>query len=292
VLYLFVAPPAFLLGPLVGLLACARPASRREWAWLLLGGAAVAYWLGQGGDIAEQSVRALSVLAAGAFVTLTLLERGTPVSRALFAAGVGLALLAAWCGVLGVSWYELRLALSRGLERSLRVMAEQAPGVGKETADTFLEMANAAPAWAAAMPGVMFVQAVVGMLLAWGLHRRIARQPLGPPAAPFRAFRFSDQLVWLLVAGLALVLFPATRSLGDLGANLLLVGGLLYAARGLAVIRSAAGRLPAPTTVAIGLATLVLLPFVLGGLTLLGLADTWIDFRRRLAPPTTGGFDR
>jgi hypothetical protein len=25
-----------------------------------------------------------------------------------------------------------------------------------------------------------------------------------------------------------------------------------------------------------------LLPFVIGGLTLLGLADTWLDFRRRL----------
>jgi hypothetical protein len=30
-----------------------------------------------------------------------------------------------------------------------------------------------------------------------------------------------------------------------------------------------------------------LLPFVLGGLTLLGLADTWLDFRRRLAMSTT-----
>ena len=27
----------------------------------------------------------------------------------------------------------------------------------------------------------------------------------------------------------------------------------------------------------------------LGGLTLLGLADTWLDFRRRMASPATGG---
>jgi len=27
-----------------------------------------------------------------------------------------------------------------------------------------------------------------------------------------------------------------------------------------------------------------LLPFVAAGLTLLGLADTWLDFRRRLVP--------
>jgi hypothetical protein len=30
-----------------------------------------------------------------------------------------------------------------------------------------------------------------------------------------------------------------------------------------------------------------LLPFVFGGLTLLGLADTWLDFRRRLTASTT-----
>jgi hypothetical protein len=34
-----------------------------------------------------------------------------------------------------------------------------------------------------------------------------------------------------------------------------------------------------------------LLPFVVSGLLLLGLADTWLDFRRRLATPSTGGFD-
>jgi hypothetical protein len=41
----------------------------------------------------------------------------------------------------------------------------------------------------------------------------------------------------------------------------------------------------------LGVVTLLLLPFVLGGLTLLGLADTWLDFRRRLTP-VTGGFHR
>jgi hypothetical protein len=291
VLYLIVAPPAFLLAPLVGLLACARPASWREWLWLLLGGSAVVYWLGQGGDIAEQSVRALSVLGAGAFVALTLADEGTPVTRALTAAGVGLAALAAWCGMLGVSWPTLRMVMTRTLEAAFRTMATQAPGMSPETSTALRQLAEGAPQWAAAMPGMLYVQAVIGMLLAWGLHRRIARRPLGPAAAPFGAFRFSDQLVWLVVAGLALVMFPATPALRDAGTNCLVVGGTLYAARGLAVVRSAAGRLPAPTTVAIGLATLVLLPFVLGGLTLLGLADTWLDFRGRLAPPTTGGFN-
>jgi len=40
------------------------------------------------------------------------------------------------------------------------------------------------------------------------------------------------------------------------------------------------------------LVAMLVLPFVVGGLTLLGLADTWLDFRRRLSTPATGGTDR
>ena len=66
----------------------------------------------------------------------------------------------------------------------------------------------------------------------------------------------------------------------------------LYAARGLAVVGAGAGRLPRVTTAFVTVVALFLLPFVLGGLTLLGLADTWLDFRRRPASPATGGFNR
>ena len=39
-----------------------------------------------------------------------------------------------------------------------------------------------------------------------------------------------------------------------------------------------------PLVLAIALVTLVLMPFVLGGLTIVGFADTWLDFRRRVTP--------
>ena len=75
------------------------------------------------------------------------------------------------------------------------------------------------------------------------------------------------------------------------GDNLVLVWAALYAVRGMAVFAAIAGRVPAPVLAALAAVTLLLLPFVLGGLTLLGLADTWLDFRRRLTP-VTGGFER
>ena len=75
------------------------------------------------------------------------------------------------------------------------------------------------------------------------------------------------------------------------GANVLLVWGALYATRGLAVVTFFGRRTPPVVLVALALITVVMLPFVLGGLTIVGLADTWLDFRRRLTP-ATGGYDR
>ena len=77
-----------------------------------------------------------------------------------------------------------------------------------------------------------------------------------------------------------------------LGMNLLLLLGALYTARGLAVFWAQAGRISGAVTGVLLLISMFLLPFVVGGLTLLGLADTWLDFRRRSPTPTTGGFDR
>ena len=79
----------------------------------------------------------------------------------------------------------------------------------------------------------------------------------------------------------------------------LLVGIGLIAMVGLFVLYSASGQSAGATLAqgyrlilgAVAMVTLILLPFVLGGLTIVGLADTWLDFRRRLTP-ATGGHDR
>jgi hypothetical protein len=71
------------------------------------------------------------------------------------------------------------------------------------------------------------------------------------------------------------------------GANLLLVWAVLYAVRGLAVFAAGTRRVPTVVIATLSLIAMLLLPFVVGGLTLLGLADTWLDFRRRLAASAT-----
>jgi hypothetical protein len=56
----------------------------------------------------------------------------------------------------------------------------------------------------------------------------------------------------------------------------------------MAVFVAGARRTPTSVLTALALVTVILLPFVLCGLTLVGLADTWLDFRRRLTPSTGG----
>jgi hypothetical protein len=136
-------------------------------------------------------------------------------------------------------------------------------------------------------PGLLALASLGGIRLAWSWHHRIARRPLGPAPTPFTAFGFSDQLVWGWVVGLGLYLLPLPEVWTFVGTNLLLVWAVLYATRGLAVFSAGSGRVPGPVMATLTIVAMLLLPFVVGGLTLLGLADTWLDFRRRLAASAT-----
>lgn len=250
-------------------------------------------WLQPAGGVVDQLLRAAGVLVAGGFVAVSLGWKAPLFRRAVAAVGLAGLALALWCAALHLDWHELKMALSRDVVRSFEDLAGQADAAGSDDAGRFLrQLADGAPMWAALTPGLLFLNALAGVVLGWSLYHRIAARPLGAPPGPFAGFRFTDQAVWLPVAGLALVLWPAAPPVHDAGVNLLLVAGALYAVRGLAVVGAGAGRLPRVTTALVTLVALFLLPFVLGGLTLLGLADTWLDFRRRPASPATGGFNR
>jgi hypothetical protein len=55
------------------------------------------------------------------------------------------------------------------------------------------------------------------------------------------------------------------------------------------VLRASAGETSVFGWLIAGVIVIFLLPVALGVLISLGLADTWLDFRRRFAPPTLGG---
>jgi hypothetical protein len=278
-------------GPLAGLLLVSRPATVREWLWLLVGGAWSAIWLQQVGGLGEQVTRAGSVLLCGAFLALTLWQPSNAVGRALAATAAAGAILVGWMWRLGIGWSQLVSGVDRDLgsyETALRNQWRSA-GAPPEMVD---QTAAVLHSLSQLYPGLLALAGITGLRLAWTWYHRLATRPLGPPPAPFRSFGFSDQLIWGWVAALGLTLLPVPEAWRLVGTNLLLLLGALYTARGLAVFLAQSGRVAPPVIGVLLLISMFLLPFVVGGLTLLGLADTWLDFRRRSSTPTTGGIDR
>ncbi|HKT60355.1 MAG TPA: DUF2232 domain-containing protein [Gemmatimonadales bacterium] len=287
--FLLLAPPVFVFGPLAGLLLVSRPGTAREWLWLLAAGAWSALWLQQIGGVGAQVTRAAAVLLCGAFLSLTLWQPSNAVGRAVAATATAAAVLGLWMWRLGIGWSRLVQGVNQELSQYETVVREQwrTAGAPQQLIDQAGSMVHSV---SQLYPGLLALAGIAGLRLAWTWYHRLAVHPMGAPPAPFRTFGFSDQLVWGWVLALTLTLVPVPEAWRLAGANLLLVLGVLYAARGLAVVLSQAGGVAGPVGVVLGFIAVFLLPFVVGGLTLLGLADTWLDFRRRLSTPSTGGF--
>jgi predicted membrane protein DUF2232 len=287
--YILLAPPVFLFGPLAGLLLLSRPGTVREWLWLFAAAGLSVMWLNQPGGLATQFARAAAVLVAGTFLALTVWRPSGQFSRVLVAVALAGAALVGWMWHFDIGWSQIQRALEHDLWTSNRELITRlgqaaSRSSGQEVLD---QMSAIVHTMASFYPALLTLASVAGLTLAWRWHHRIARHPLGASPAPFTAFHFSDQLVWGWVVGLGLCLLSLPAPWQAIGVNLLMVWAVLYAVRGLAVFSAGSQRVPGPVMATLTLVAMFLLPFVLGGLTLLGLADTWLDFRRRLAASAT-----
>jgi hypothetical protein len=145
-------------------------------------------------------------------------------------------------------------------------------------------------------PSLLLLESLIALALAWTTYHRISRTRLGAPLGPLKDFRFNDQLVWGLIAGLAIVFIPALDFINGTGRNLLVFFGALYAIRGFGVLSwflapgALAGTLMVgfvmlwwPVLNAVAVLGFMLLALAAFGL---GLGDTWADWRRRARPTT------
>jgi len=253
-------------------------------ALLVIGGAS-------GGRLAAVT-SAYIVLASAAFISLVLLRPDTILRqavRSIVAAGFACALLieitwgsAAWGGL---AWEATRQA-----SVAMRAVVEVAP-------DAFAIYEPMVRFISLTWPGMLALQTLAGLALAWQLHVRIATRTAGqtPTAAPltrFKDFNLGDGWVWGIIAWLGVLVLPVSGALHIAGTNLGLVAGALYVLRGAAIVATfgeAFGISALSLLLMAGAAAALAVPmlFVLPGLCTLGITDTWYQYRRRLADAKT-----
>jgi hypothetical protein len=266
-------------------------------------------------------LRAWAVILAGAFGVLALVDTHRPLfARALssvamtLVATLGIATaLRAPTGVVGRVVAEQLDRRNASAVAQLRTLASDQPEAwarivsnypaGRSPLDDVSEMlATMTKAGATAFPALLALQSLAALALAWALYHRLSRTRIGPPVAPLREFRFNDQLVWGLIVGLTVLLLPAVAPsravafgvLRSFGINLVVFFLSLYALRGLGVISWVLSQRTVWILVGLSLvlaqiptmqtiATSGLLSLVTAA-GLLGLADTWFDWRRLARP--------
>lgn len=166
--YVWLAP-AFVLGPLAGLLLMSRPRTSREWIWIVVAVGSSLAWLAQHGSLAGQISRASAVLITGAYIALTLWKPAAGWSRAVAATGlasVALAVLIVWTDVSVADW-------QRTAANGLQTLAAAVPALYRAQVPAVIRvLGSLAPAFLALF-------SIVGVQLAWAWHCRLAERPVG-----------------------------------------------------------------------------------------------------------------
>jgi len=279
-----------LFGAAVAMLLLALPPRRP--AALLAGVAALAATVAwTASDFLGLVTLAWSLALGGSLaVTVLRLPQWPFLSRALVAVvaalgamGAALAATGAWEGFDSSMRTFIHAAIVGTFALLVAQVPEAAPpGEMLEAARTAAELQ-----WQL-YPAMAALQALAALGLAWWVFVRAAPHDSGwRQLRPLREFRFNDHLVWLLVAGLLLLLLPLGDAAQRAGANVLFFMGGLYTLRGLAVMVFMAGA-PSLFTATLGVVTALLLSrYVLPLALLVGIGDTWLDVRRRV-PAATG----
>ena len=251
------------------------------------------------------------MLLAGSFGLVCLFGTGRPFfSRALGAAAMALTLVLLMSSRGPLTPSRARLAVQAEFARRntetlaiFRSALQQHPEVVKSMPqvaslpnEVETQLHTMAKTGAGLFPSLLLLESLVALALAWGTYHRISRTRLGSPLGFLKDFRFNDQFVWGLIAGITIVLIPALDFLDDTGRNLLVFFGALYAIRGFGVLSwflkpgALAGALLVgfamlwwPVLNAVAVLGFMLLALAAFGL---GLGDTWADWRSRARPTT------
>ncbi len=265
-----------------------RPRRAREILTTGLAALFLAVLLAGSLDLAHALMVAGALGGGLAFGVFSLRTGWGVLARSAAALAVTLVALALWASIRGIGWPQIDSAFQTFLASGYRTFQELTtdPALKERIRET-VELR--VPTIARLFPGFLSLAALAGMALAAAWHHRLAAEPRGSPPARFRDFRFNDHLIWGAIFTLALTLAPLPPDGRTLAANLLVIWAGLYAARGLAVVVAVMARAPLLFRLLVVIPALVAGVLTAAACLAIGLADTWLDFRRRLMPPEPQG---
>lgn len=227
--------------------------------------------------------RGWGVLVGGWFAALTLRWPSTPfLARGLGAVAGAMGTAAAFFVVRPLEWAVVEWAVAERMEAGVRwafrwMEAAMGPDAGARALEAGIQEAVALQR--VIFPALLGLASLAALGVVWWLRGRFAGGE-GEALRPLTEFRFSDQLVWVFLAGLVGVL-AASGKWEAVGTNAVVFMGSLYALRGLGVLLSLTGGLSVFGGLLLLAGLVFLAPLVVGGFFVMGLGDTWLDFRTR-----------
>lgn len=286
---LSVVPPVLLIFVPLALLLVALPPRRP----LLLMLAGLILWLTLGQGVVDRTMwyfeRGWALLLGAWFMVMVVaLPDRSFLARGLAALLATTLTTAIFLAVNQGGWSQLDFAVSDQLRSGASdAIATWTRAVGLErVSEELTATVNAAAELQVKLyPAMLALGSLAALAIAWWAFGRLARNEPAP-LAPLREFRFRDELVWVLIAGVVLLGLQLNTLSTRVGENLFTFMAVLYALRGAAVL-VVIGGVPGPLGMVLGALLIVFLyPFVMATAFLVGLSDTWLDIRaRRQAPP-------
>jgi hypothetical protein len=180
-------------------------------------------------------------------------------------------------------WSQLDWSIGGRMRDQVGELVVLFPNTGDAMVKRFIDsLYQTADFQAMVYPALLALGSLAGLGLVWWTFRRLVTRGAVQPFAPLREFRFRDEMVWLLIAGIVLLLLPAQLG-ARAGTNLVTFMGALYAVRGLAVVLALTGSPSFGSLMFVGVAMLIpVVPIlVMTGTFVLGVTDTWLDLRSR-----------
>ena len=234
--------------------------------------------------------RGWAVVLAGWFVVLTMRwPRSRFFPRALAAVAATTALVGLLLIVRPGAWSMVDWVITEALMRTASFVAQMLIENDPEAysaADLNTAYERTAQ-FGRLFPALLGLSSLSGLAVAWWAYVRLSSGS-GLGLGPLRDFRFNDHLVWLLLIGLALLVFGAGEGWTSGGGNAVVFMGGLYAMRGAAVLLFLSGGVTGLGFLFFLVGTLFLWPVLIPGALLLGVGDTWLDLRSR-AEAIAGG---